>query len=127
MTQPLIPTAHMPSELPPMPIDPAWIQEGTPPARGTVLTQSKDKLLSCGFWSCTAGKFKWVFSWDEFVHVLEGEVTIREEGGATHTLFEEECPARRHDPTVKRSVRGGHRVEQLPGTLGNSPIHCSHR
>jgi len=86
MTQPLIPTASAPLELPPMPIDPAWIQEGTPTARGTVLTQSKDKLLSSGFWSCTAGKFKWVFSWDEFVYVLEGEVTIREEGGATHTL-----------------------------------------
>ena len=86
MTQPLIPTAHTPLELPSMPIDPAWIQEGTPTARGTVLTQSKDKLLSSGFWSCTAGKFKWVFSWDEFVHILEGEVTIREEGGTAHTL-----------------------------------------
>ena len=73
MPQPLIPTAPTPLELPPMPIDPAWIQEGTPTARGTVLTQSKDKLLSSGFWSCTAGKFKWVFSWDEFVHILEGE------------------------------------------------------
>ncbi|MBI1913312.1 MAG: cupin domain-containing protein [Planctomycetes bacterium] len=86
MTPPLIPTAHMPSELAPMPIDPAWIEEGTPMARGTVLMQSKDKLLSSGFWSCTAGKFQWVFSWDEFVHILEGEVTIHEEGGATHTL-----------------------------------------
>ena len=69
-----------------MPIDPAWIEEWTPAARGTVLTQSKDRLVSSGFWSCTAGKFRWVFSLDEFVHILEGEVTIREEGGATHTL-----------------------------------------
>ncbi len=86
MTPPLIPTAQSPAELPPMPINPDWIQEGTPAARGAVLTQSKDKLLSSGFWSCTAGKFKWVFAWDEFVYILEGEATIREEGGATHTL-----------------------------------------
>ena len=86
MSQPQIQTAHAPSELPPMPIDPAWVQEGTPTACGAVLTQSQDKLLSSGFWSCTAGKFQWVFSWDEFVCILEGEVTIREEGGATHTL-----------------------------------------
>ncbi len=86
MPQPLILTANVPFELPPMPIDPAWIEEGTPAARGTVLMQSQDKLLSSGFWSCTAGKFKWIFAWDEFVQILEGEVTIREEGGATHTL-----------------------------------------
>ena len=87
MSQPQIPSAHAPTgELPPMPIEPSWIQEGAPAARGVVLIQSKDKLLSGGFWSCTAGKFKWVFSWDEFVHILEGEVTIREEGGPTHTL-----------------------------------------
>ena len=86
MSRPQIPTAHTPAELPPMPIDPAWVQEGTPTARGAVLTQSQDKLLSSGFWSCTAGKFQWVFSWDEFVCILEGEVTIREAGGATHTL-----------------------------------------
>ena len=74
------------AELPPMPINPEWIIEGTPTARGTVLMQSQDKLLSGGFWECTAGKFQWIFGWDEFVHILEGEVTIREEGGATHTL-----------------------------------------
>src|SRR5262245_60106235 len=86
MSPPLIPTARAPSPLPPLPIDPAWIQEGAPSACGCILMQSQDKFLSSGFWTCTAGKFRWTFSWDEFVHVLEGEVTIREEGGATHTL-----------------------------------------
>ena len=73
-------------ELPDMPIDPAWVLDGRPTAKGTVLLQSADKLVSSGLWSCTAGRFRWVFSWDEFVHVLEGEVTIREEGGTSHTL-----------------------------------------
>jgi uncharacterized cupin superfamily protein len=73
-------------ELPEMPIEPSWVIEGTPQARGTVLVQSADKLVTSGLWSCTAGKFQWVFSWDEFVHILDGEVVISEEGGETYTL-----------------------------------------
>lgn len=73
-------------ELPDMPIEPAWILEGSPTARGTVLLQSDDKRVSSGLWSCTAGSFNWEFSWDEFVYVLEGEATITEEGGESYTL-----------------------------------------
>ena len=72
--------------IPEMPIEPSWIIEGSPEARGTVLLQSADKLVSSGLWSCTAGKFRWEFGWDEFVHVLEGEATITEDGGSTYTL-----------------------------------------
>jgi uncharacterized cupin superfamily protein len=72
--------------LPEMPIEPSWIVEGSPEARGTVLLQSEDKLVSSGLWSCTAGRFRWEFGWDEFVHILEGEATITEEGGNTCTL-----------------------------------------
>jgi uncharacterized cupin superfamily protein len=57
-----------------------------PLAKGKVLLQSADKLVSSGLWSCTAGRFRWVFAWDEFIHVAEGEVTITEEGGKTYTL-----------------------------------------
>lgn len=73
-------------ELPDMPIEPSWILEGTPRARGKVLLQSDDRKVSSGLWECTAGRFHWTFGWDEFVHVLEGEVTIAQEGGATVTL-----------------------------------------
>lgn len=73
-------------ELPDMPIEPSWILEGTPRARGKVLLQSDDQKVSSGLWECTAGRFQWTFGWDEFVHVLEGEVTISQEGGATVTL-----------------------------------------
>ena len=73
-------------EIPEMPIEPSWITEGSPLARGTILAQSADKLVSTGIWSCTAGKFRWEFTWDEFVHVLEGEAVITEEGGETYTL-----------------------------------------
>ena len=74
------------AELPAMPIEPSWIVEGSPDARGAVLLQSQDKLLSSGLWSCTAGRFRWEFGWDEFVHILEGEVTITEDGGRTYKL-----------------------------------------
>lgn len=70
--------------LPDMPIEPSWITDGNPVARGTVLTQSADKRVSSGLWSCEPGQFDWTFSWDEFVHVLEGEVDITAEG-SDHT------------------------------------------
>ncbi|MFN0055172.1 MAG: cupin domain-containing protein [Planctomycetales bacterium] len=82
-----IQTASLPAGgLPDMPIEPGWILEGSPRARGTVLLQSADNKVSSGLWECTAGRFRWTFGWDEFVHVLEGEVTIEQEGGAAVTL-----------------------------------------
>lgn len=74
--------------LPDMAIEPSWITEGSPVARGTILNQSVDKKVSNGFWSCTEGKFDWTFTWDEFVTILEGQVVITEagEGGRSYTL-----------------------------------------
>lgn len=71
---------------PDMPINPEWIGEGNPVAKGTILVQSEDKKLCSGVWECTPGKFQWQFTWDEFARIFEGEVTIREEGGKTYTL-----------------------------------------
>jgi len=65
---------------PDFPIDPSWIKEGNPVARGAILTQSADKKVSSGLWSCEPGKFEWTFGWDEFVRVLDGEVDITEDG-----------------------------------------------
>ncbi len=73
-------------DLPDMPIQPSWILEGTPRARGKVLLQSADRKVSSGLWDCSAGRFQWTFTWDEFVHVLEGEVSISQQGGPTVTL-----------------------------------------
>lgn len=67
----------------PRPIEPSCIEEGTPVARCTTFTESPDKRLSSGLWECTAGKFKVAFSLDEIVHILDGEVIVREEGAAT--------------------------------------------
>ncbi len=68
------------------PIPAALVTEGTPVARTWTAAQSPDQLVTQGVWECTAGKFKWDYSWDEFVMVLEGEATITPESGKPLTL-----------------------------------------
>jgi uncharacterized cupin superfamily protein len=73
--------------LEPHPIDASCIEEGAPVARCTTFAESSDKRLSTGLWECSAGKFKVIFSLDEIVHILDGEVTVREDGArAAYTL-----------------------------------------
>ena len=58
------------------------ITEGNPLARGKVLWQSEDKRLVNGVWSCEIGSFNWNYTWDETIHLVEGEVTITERGNS---------------------------------------------
>ncbi|HMZ07106.1 MAG TPA: cupin domain-containing protein [Anaerolineales bacterium] len=69
----------------PTPLDPSWIIDGNPLARSIPLARAEDANFSCGLWDCQAGKFKFIYSCDELVHILEGEVIV-EENGAVHTL-----------------------------------------
>lgn len=62
------------------------ITAGNPVARGAIQTQTADRKLSSGLWTCESGEFDWTFTWDEFVFVPEGEVTITAEGGKSHSL-----------------------------------------
>jgi hypothetical protein len=69
------------------PIDASCIEEGAPVARVVTLTESPDKRLSSGVWECSAGKFRVTYGLDEVVLVLDGGVTVREDGtGVCHTL-----------------------------------------
>ncbi|MBI4028502.1 MAG: DUF861 domain-containing protein [Verrucomicrobia bacterium] len=68
------------------PISANQITEGKPVAKIWINAQSADLKVTQGVWDCTAGKFNWDFTWDEFVMVLEGEVTITSEGGPVFTL-----------------------------------------
>ena len=72
-------------DLQPLPIEPGWIKEGRPVARSVTLGRSPDSLLTVGLWDCTAGTFTWIFRRDEIVHIVEGEVRVRD-GAATHVL-----------------------------------------
>ena len=61
-------------------------RKGRPDARGLVVHQTPDQLVSSGFWQCSPSKFTWEFTWDEFVCVIEGRVTISDNQGNTLTL-----------------------------------------
>ena len=69
------------TNLKPSPLNPEWIHNGQPIARSLALTGSGDGLFTAGLWECTPGEFKFIYACDEVVHILEGEVTIREPGG----------------------------------------------
>lgn len=69
----------------PAPIEPTWILDGSPVARSHDIAKAGDDQLSCNLWDCTAGTFRWSYRCDEIVHILEGEVTIQE-NGMTRTL-----------------------------------------
>ena len=73
------------TDLTPLPIEPAWVKAGAPFARAIKLSESPDSLLTACLWDCTAGTFTWIFGTDEIVHILEGEVRVRE-GNTTHVL-----------------------------------------
>lgn len=62
------------------PIDPSWIDEGQPRARGATQVSSADGTIHSGEWECTAGRFRWTYYEDEMVHILEGEASIEVDG-----------------------------------------------
>ena len=68
------------------PIPEQDILEGKPVGRIWIAAQSADQKVTQGVWDCTAGRFNVTFAWDECVMILEGEVTIEEEGGNRYTL-----------------------------------------
>jgi uncharacterized cupin superfamily protein len=67
-------------ELTDQPIDPSWIDEGQPRARGATQVSSVDGTIHSGEWECTAGRFRWTYYEDEMVHILEGEAFIEVDG-----------------------------------------------
>jgi len=69
------------AQLEPAPIRPEWILEGTPQAMCKQLSGHKFGWGDACHWSCTAGKFRWHYGWDETVMFLEGEVTITDDNG----------------------------------------------
>lgn len=64
------------TDLQPSPLEPTWILAGNPVARSLPLANAADGNLSFCLWDCTAGRFKFIHRRDEFVHILEGAVTV---------------------------------------------------
>jgi hypothetical protein len=68
------------------PIPAAWVRAGAPHARCAELSRSRDGTAAGLMWDCTAGEFDWFFGVDEWVHIVEGSVHVRDEEGQWRTL-----------------------------------------
>ena len=73
------------AQLPPAPVPPEWVRQGTPRASAQMLTRSPDGGLVTGVWECTPGRFRWYFACDEVVVILRGTGTVRI-GAVEHAL-----------------------------------------
>lgn len=73
---PTVSTARRPSEIPSIKLPPHEILEGNPDARGLFTAESGDGNCTAGFWGCDVGRYEFVFDYDEFVYLIEGEVTV---------------------------------------------------
>jgi uncharacterized cupin superfamily protein len=69
-------TASLPAELPRITLPQHEILEGTPDARGLFTAESEDGRATAGFWSCDVGRYEFVFDYDEFIYLIEGEMTV---------------------------------------------------
>lgn len=74
--------------MPKMELPAEEVLEGTPNARCLFTAESADQGASAGFWTCDVGRYEFYFGYDEFVYVVEGEVTVTDcrPGGPTRTL-----------------------------------------
>jgi uncharacterized cupin superfamily protein len=86
MPNPVIKFATGKLSLDSCPIRPAWILEGDPVARNTMIAGSADGAASTLMWDCTAGRFNWHYEIDETICVVEGSVTVRDQFGDARTL-----------------------------------------
>ena len=73
------------ARLAPCGIGPESIVSGSPQARASNEASSPDGRLTTGMWDCTAGVLDIHFGCDELVHILDGEVTVRN-AGRVHVL-----------------------------------------
>ncbi|WP_375465875.1 cupin domain-containing protein [uncultured Methylobacterium sp.] len=61
------------------------ILSGRPRQTATYVYESPDKLFAAGIWTCEPGKFRIDFGRDEFIHLLEGVVTVTDAEGFSKT------------------------------------------
>jgi hypothetical protein len=73
-------------ELAPAPIPAHWIIDGTPQAYSKRLATSADGTSSIMAWSCTPGRFKWLYNVDETLHIIWGEIFVTDEKGESRRL-----------------------------------------
>lgn len=83
----LIKFTEYPEVLDYSPINPTWILEGKPKASSKKLSETEDGASVTMMWSCTKGKFNWFYECDEIVHIIKGEVTIKDHATGVYTTL----------------------------------------
>jgi uncharacterized protein len=83
---PVVIAATGEAELVPVPIPAHWIIEGTPQVRSRGLTTTPDGAAAAIVRACSAGRFHWHYSVDEFLHIMSGEVFVTDEKGNSRRL-----------------------------------------
>ena len=73
-------------ELSSSPVPDSWVVDGRPQAKATAIARSQDGGMTVIAWSCTRGRFRWHYQFDEMCHILAGEVFITDESGGTRRL-----------------------------------------
>ena len=68
------------------PINTDWILDGAPVARAQQIYRSRDGAADTFIWECTAGRFKWFYSADETVFIIEGAVVVWDDAGIYNHL-----------------------------------------
>lgn len=86
MGQPTIEYLSTKQQLEPSGIKSEWILAGSPEARATILSTSADGQSFIAVWECTAGTFRWEYTFDETLHFLEGSVTLEDASGVRRTV-----------------------------------------
>ena len=74
------------TELSPWPLSAESVEQGSPQANGAVLSKSEDSRIVRGVWACTPGCFRWMYTYDETIVVVEGTATVRMDSGAQVSL-----------------------------------------
>ena len=64
-----------------------WVvKAGTPSMKTWVLHTSSDGSMISGVWECTPGTYHATYTDYEFVHLMEGRITITPDGGTPVTV-----------------------------------------
>jgi uncharacterized cupin superfamily protein len=85
-TEPHAETEISSAELTSWPLPAEWVRSGDPAPAGAVLSRSDDSRIIRGVWQCTPGTFKWIFSYDETLVVVEGRASVELDTGDTIEL-----------------------------------------
>ena len=84
-----------------------WVvQDGTPSMKTWILHTAGDGTMISGYWEATPGTFHVTYTAYEFVHLIEGKITITPDGGTPVTVMAGDAFA------VEKEFKGTWKIEE---------------